>query len=354
MIEIISETSGLSRIAESWNSLAAPFQSPLLRCEWFIACAKAFCPPGKLAVVTVKTNGEISAIAPLTLMERGGIETIEILGGSFLNEPSGLIYRDEESLEELLEAILQLRRPMLLSRLHPEKRELTFLKGLSQKRIWYTIRDTSGTPWLPINTGWAQFEASISASRRASMRRARRRAEESGSVSFEILSPDPEKLDTLLEEIFRVEAAGWKGRDKTAMLSNEPIKRFFDLYSVEAARLGILRFCFMKIDSEVVAVQIAIEHSNKFWVLKIGYDEGWARCSPGTLLMHETIRYAFERGLQSYEFLGSDQPWLHIWARGVRRCVSYRGYPFSLGSVLGLGIDVSQYLACKVLSLADR
>jgi CelD/BcsL family acetyltransferase involved in cellulose biosynthesis len=325
-----------------------------LRHEWFLACAKAFCPPGKLAVITVKTDGEITAIAPLTLMERGGIEVIELLGGSFLNEPSGLIYKDEESLEELVEAILRLRKPMLLSRLSPETPELASLKGLSNKRIMYTIRDTSGTPWLPTNTSWSQFEAGISASRRASLRRAKRRAEEAGSVSFEILSPHPGKLGTLLEEILRVEAAGWKGRDKTAILSDERIRRFFNHYSVEAARLGILRFCFMKIDSKVVAVQIAIEHSNRFWVLKIGYDEGWARCSPGMLLMHETIRYAFERGLESYEFLGSDQPWLHIWARGVRRCVSYRGYPFSLGSVLGLGMDVSQYLAYKVLALADR
>jgi hypothetical protein len=62
-----------------------------------------------------------------------------------------------------------------------------------------------------------------------------------------------------------------------------------------------------------VAAQLSVEYADRLWVLKIGYDERWSRCSPGWQLLAETMRDAFDRRLRSYEFLGSDEPWLHGW-----------------------------------------
>ena len=61
------------------------------------------------------------------------------------------------------------------------------------------------------------------------------------------------------------------------------------------------------------AAQIAIERGTRFDLLRAGYDERFARCSPGMLLTVESIRYAVRRGLRSYEFNGDAEPWTKVW-----------------------------------------
>ena len=95
-------------------------------------------------------------------------------------------------------------------------------------------------------------------------------------------------------------------------------------------------------------MQIGLEHANRFWVLKIGYDEKWAKCSPGIQLTMETIRYAFDRGLEAYEFLGSDEPWLHAWARQSHSYTSIGFYPLGFCGLYGLGVDVYNHVVRKI------
>ncbi len=344
MAEIVRELSDLKGLAVAWNELAERLGTPLLRYEWFAACAEAFSPPRRLAVAVARSQGKPVAIAPLASISESGVETLQFLGASFLSEPSGLIYEDEDALEEVLDAVLALRTPVLFSRLRASTPEIEVLRRICQGRALVAFRNTAGSPWIPIATTWSDFETSISSKRRASFRRAWRRAEAAGKVEFEIASPAPENLGPHLDEIFRVEASGWKGRRGTAMLSKEPLRRFFELYSHHAAALRMLRLSFLRISGQAAAAQLAVEYAHRFWVLKIGYDEAWASCSPGILLMHETIRYAFERGLRAFEFLGADQSWMRVWSPSSHSYVTSRIYPYSVKAVIGCGIDMSRSL----------
>jgi CelD/BcsL family acetyltransferase involved in cellulose biosynthesis len=328
-VEIVRTESGLHALADEWNAIAGQFATPLLRHEWFAACAAAFCPPGRLTVVVIRFDGEIAAIAPLVAVRQGGVERLELLGTSFLFEPSGFLYTDRDALRELLHALMAMKRPLLLRRLPAESPEVEVLREVCREFSVFAIPTPSGSPWLPITGSWDAYEASLSSSIRSNFRRARRRAEAFGMIHFELSAPAPNRVDPYLETIFRVEAAGWKGRRGTAMLSNTRLNRFYSLYAQAAADLGMLRIGLLRVNGSAAAAQLAVEYAGRYWVLKIGYDETWARCSPGTLLMHETIWYAFQRRLEAYEFLGSDEPWLHVWTDRVHPYVTYRIYPYS-------------------------
>src|SRR5207247_7341021 len=64
-VEIIAEPLGLKPVAAAWNGLADRFQTPLLRHEWFAACAEAFCPPDRLHTVMVRRGGDVTGMPPL-------------------------------------------------------------------------------------------------------------------------------------------------------------------------------------------------------------------------------------------------------------------------------------------------
>ena len=160
-----------------------------------------------------------------------------------------------------------------------------------------------------------------------------RRAEEAGQVSVRILDPRPEEVEGLLAELVRVESAGWKGQRGSSLSRRQALRDFFSRYAAHAARTQSLRFSFLDVDGRAIAAQLSVRHLGRLWVLKIGYDEAWSRCSPGMLLLAETMRRAFEERLQSYEFLGSDEPWLHGWHGERRECATLKGYPASLPGI---------------------
>ena len=101
--------------------------------------------------------------------------------------------------------------------------------------------------------------------------------------------------------------------------------------------------CFLKIGGVAAATQIAVESGGGFWLLKVGYDENFARCSPGNLLMLESLRYAANRGLKSYEFLGSAEPWTEMWTDRVRPCVSVWAYPNNFRGAAALALDAVRF-----------
>lgn len=340
MIETVADPGEMRRLEGAWNDLARRSRSPLLHHEWFVSCAEAFCGAGGLRLILKRQRGgEISAAAPLILLQHRGLPRLEILGASVLGEPGGFLYADEESLFDLVDAVFRMGKPILLSRLGSEASEVSVLKRLQRVTLRIKLDSGGGTPYVPVSGSWAQFEKRISSRHRYDLRRARKRAEEFGDIEITMLNPETGSLQSNLVEFYRVEAAGWKGRDGTAILADARLKVFFDLYCARACGAGRLRLCFLRLGGKLAAGLLAVEDYNRFWVLKIGYDESFSRCSPGVLLIDETIRYAFDRGLDSYEFLGSDAPWIHTWTREVRPCVSVRAYPLTVHSFVKLGLD---------------
>ena len=95
----------------------------------------------------------------------------------------------------------------------------------------------------------------------------------------------------------------------------------------------------------------AVESGRGFWLLKIGHDSEYERCSPGTLLMLETVRYAAKRGLSSYEFLGTVEPWTRMWTQTVRPYVSLLFYPTTARGGLALALDAAGVAYRRINSL---
>ena len=353
-IDIVSDFAGLAALADSWNELAALFRTPLLRHEWFSACAQAFCPPGRLFIIVVRDGGSIAAIAPLVLSPSFGSQRLEILGAAILEELTGFMYRSPEALNELLRALLSRGKPLYLKGLLSDSLEARALRERQWPGFAYSRSTPSASPWVPINSSWEEFSATISSSWRSNLRRAQRRAEEFGTVKFELITPTAETLDGLLAEVFRVESSGWKSRTQTALASYAPLNRFFTTYAKSAVDLGMMRLAFLKINGKAVAVQLLVECSNRLWVLKVGYDEAYARCSPGILLMHKVIQVAFEKRYEAYELLGANESWISIWKPLLHNHETIRRYPVSPLPLVSHGLEISADTLHRIVAIAKK
>ncbi len=348
MIEIVETIEGFQLLADEWDRVACRQKNPLLQHDWFSACSEAFCPPDKLRILVSRHDGRVNAIAPLAWVRRGPTGRLELLGTRFVDEFGGFIYDGEEGLRDLLRYIMDMQQPTRLGRLCQDSAEVALLSERRRDHLTLQADRVPGSPWVQIDRPWPEYEQSLSSRDRYTFRRAQKRARELGKVDIDIFCPSLDELDAHLEEIFRVEASGWKEENRTTMKSDPWMNKFYRAYARRAACKNTLRLAYLKIDNRLVAFQLAVEYANRYWVLKIGYDESFARCSPGVLLMHEAIRAAFDKKLETVEFLGHDDTWLHMWTEAVHQCTVFRLYPFSMKGIVTLVGESSAVLGRRL------
>jgi CelD/BcsL family acetyltransferase involved in cellulose biosynthesis len=345
MVDTLAE---LDRYESVWSRLAAagnPVADFAYRREWAAGLGD-----GQRLSVFVAEGAETLAIAPLVI-NRNGAGWLTLLAAE-MYEPLDFLYADGAALRSLARAVAQAGRPLDLQRIPFESPVVEAIQAAYRGRGIVLRRDAAGAPWIPLDPSWTEPETHLNSGRRSDLRRARRLAEKTGRVEIEIVAPEPEQAPALLEEAFRVEAAGWKGASGSALAADPVRSSFFRRYAAKTSARGILRMCFLRIGGRAAAAQIAVEGGERFSLLRAGYDEEFSRCSPGMLLTAESIRYAAARGLRSYEFNGSVEPWTEVWTRHEHACCSVRAYPFRPRGLAALAFDGWRALAGRIRSRA--
>jgi CelD/BcsL family acetyltransferase involved in cellulose biosynthesis len=265
-------------------------------------------------------------------------------------EPNDALGRDEEAVGQLAKAILRDRRPLEMDRIPAGSRLIPALREALRGKGWVSVRPATPAPTIALESGWKNPSDRFNSGRRSDFRRAARRAAEMGELSFEILSPSSGEFDALFDEAVAVELRSWKRDAGTAIAADQAKERCFRHFFRSACERGTFRIAFLRIDGRAVAMQMALECLDRFWLFKIGFDEDYARCSPGTLLMLHTIGWAAQRELRAYELLGNVEPWIaDFWTRESRDCVCLRAYPFNARGAAAFAADASAWLRKRLL-----
>ncbi|MGB2621958.1 MAG: GNAT family N-acetyltransferase [Candidatus Acidiferrum sp.] len=328
-------------IAPFWRALEGDIASPIQQSLWSESCCATLPLDGKLQFVVAKTGSQTGAIAPL-VRTNGVLGRLEHLGVKALREPTDLVFSDVAALKNLANALVELGSPLFLDRIPADSPTIAAIQEAYRGRGLVLLRPAQPYPRILLDEGWRKPENKLNSGRRSDLRRAIRNAEKIGPLNYQILSPTPSQLGPLLEEAQEIEAANWKGREGSAISCDKVRGQFYRHYTAVASAAGILRICFLRVGGEAVAMQLALESAGGFWLLKIGYREEFARCSPGMLLIAETIRYAALKGLASYEFLGNAEYWTRIWTSDEIQTVTIRAYPYRVKGIAALAVDAFQ------------
>jgi len=272
-----------------------------------------------------------------------------IPGACEVHEPTDALVADPLDAPSLALALVAQGRALSFDRLMVQSPLVPALRAAMQGRGWLSVRPATPCPTIALDARWRTPESRFNAGRRSDFRRAARRAGEFGAVSYEMLCPAPAAFDALFDEAIGVEASGWKQGAGTAIAADSDKEAFFRRFFRDACGRGLLRIAFLRIDGRAVAMQLALEWSGRFWLFKIGYDERFARCSPGTLLMLHSLGWAAERDLTAYELMGEIEPWITaFWTRDEHACVRLRTYPANLRGAVALAVDGAVWLRQRI------
>lgn len=345
-VEVVT---GLDELGRPWGKLASTNETPMQTFAWTAASEAVDGERYPLVSFVLGGRDDPRAIAALRCVSRRPTELVLTAHG----EPLDFLYKDKVSLAALCDNLVRFRVPLKLMRVFSSSPTVDRLSQAYAGNGLF-VRPAGSCPAIKLDDFWLEPEKRFNSGRRSDIRRARRRAVALGSVTFELLTPRPGQVSELLDAAFAVEAAGWKGKAGTALVADRRQGEFFRRWAPLAAKDRSLRMAFMRVDGRPIAMHIAAELGNRLWLLKIGYDEQAAHCSPGHLLMLEVVKSAAERGLAYVEFLGGSEPWTELWATEQRPCTRIAAFPFTPGSALILVKDAVKFTSRGWATLASR
>lgn len=297
----VSVLDRLEPIATEWDELAIRSSAPpFARPGWTRAWWSAF-GRGKLQLLVAKRGGKLAAVLPLH-RHRG-----RLVSCSNVHTPVfDCAASSTEAVVALLKAALQAPAGIRFFECISDGRLATALRDESIKaEAWLYVQRTTAAPRRATSMNRADLERSLGRSKGAEVRRRMRRLSElDGGFSLKLGSFAP-RFDDDLQDFFRIEASGWKGKGGTAISASETTERFYTDVATWAAENDQLELLLLKTGRQTIAASLAIADATHYYALKIGYDEQFRRYSPGVLLTLDRISKALVHG-KSFEFGGGD------------------------------------------------
>ena len=126
-------------------------------------------------------------------------------------------------------------------------------------------------------------ERTLGQHRHKELRRYVRRLGDIGALLF-TTATEPETVAGAIEDFFKLETRGWKGKAGTAAASHDDIRNFITAAVNGLATEGKVAINRIFIDGRAIAVTITLRSADTAWFWKIVYDEKFAQHSPGVVL----------------------------------------------------------------------
>lgn len=177
------------------------------------------------------------------------------------------------------------------------------------------------TAWVDLNQSFESYWEARGKNLRANVRKQRAKLEsEEMSLDLECLT-DTASVAGAIEDYGGLESSGWKGKEGSAVCSQNSQGRFYRRLLEQFCAVGRGSIYRYRIGGKVVAMDLCIEAGDRIVILKIAYDESYKTVSPSTLLRHEEFQTWFREGrLKRVEFYGPLMEWHTRWTE-CRRCL---------------------------------
>jgi CelD/BcsL family acetyltransferase involved in cellulose biosynthesis len=304
----------MSQLEAEWEVLADRAAAPpFLRPGWFDAWRGAF-GEGESRMVELRSGGELLGVVPMLAQSRRLVSQTSWHTPSF----TPLALDDAARHELALSLFAQPETVVDLNLLALESAggiEALVAAAREAGRL-PVVRELVRAPFVGLPGTYEEYMQTLSGNRRRAMRRKRRRLEEAGEVTFDVYDGSAE-LDSLLGQLYEIEASGWKSERGETIVSRPELKRFYDEFSAWAAERGWLRLAFVRLDGRPIAIQLILEYGDTWYLVRMGYDETFRPYGPGAVLMHELIRHCCEQPeLGRIDLLGESEEFKASWATG--------------------------------------
>ena len=292
------------------QAVATPFQTH----EW---CARLLEGPGRaqgaeplIVLIRDEAGGRDLCLLPLMRIRRGGLRVITfadfglsdyifpvIAAGGFGKADLARVW--PKVLQALPKADL-VHFDKIIGHLESTENPLMGLSGLVEGDLssWHA----------PLPENWADYEMGLSKKSRRALRRRTYKLAEFGR-SRHIMVRGGADAGRMLDALRKVRKARFAALGRADAMDDPAIYAFYrDLVVSGASGMAIMSA--LELNGEIIAHVFGLLRERRFYMLALTFhaeSEAIARCSPGLVLVHETMGALHKKGLRVYDFTIGDE-----------------------------------------------
>lgn len=204
-----------------------------------------------------------------------------------------------ETLDNLLEALadrrVRLPKVLVMPDLRLNGRFAQLMRAVAVARnLPLTVTSPYQRPTLESNLdGEAYLRQAVSPHHVREMRRLWRNMAKTGTLTYEV-ARQPADIRRRTEEFLALEAKGWKGRKRSALISDRYRAAFAREAIGNLAEADGVRIHTLDWNGRAIASLVVFIMAGEAYTWKTAYDEDFARFSPGKLLMMKVTDWHLE------------------------------------------------------------
>jgi len=218
---------------------------------------------------------------------------------------------------------------------------LTLGLGITQLDSQFFARPAEGskvrtqdyiqTAWVEINGSFEAYWEARGKNLKQNIRKQRNKLQaEDTQTKIECITA-VESVAKAVEDYGKLESAGWKTADGTAIHPDNAQGRFYQKMLENFCHLGRGRIYRYWFGDKVVAMDLCIHDDAAIVILKTTYDESYKALSPSTLMRQDEFQQLFEEHKFSrIEFYGKVMEWHTRWTANSRDLFHANIYRHSL------------------------
>ncbi len=331
----------IHRLWKPWQRLcdetrSAPFHRP----EWIAAYLRAFEPNGEIVLLTASLGEQLLAVLPLVRKKcwYAGVPLVKLTGAANVHSVRFEILRTpcaagEASIAALWRSLQRMPGWQVLEFPYfPQDGACAQLLGQAGEDGYLTrIFPLQDSPTLRMQrdgNGQLTWLGGTSRHFRHELRRYARVLEAEAGAKPKITRwnhPDP----AAMQKFFDLEAAGWKGREGSAIACGPETRAFYDQVAREGADRGYFCLHSLEVNGTMAAGAFSVLTQDCFFPMKIAFSEALRRGGPGHLLFNSILEECAGMGISELFFGGSRDPYKELWTQ--QTLPHFRGLVFAPG-----------------------
>jgi CelD/BcsL family acetyltransferase involved in cellulose biosynthesis len=324
----------LTAAREQWDAFAEASANPFATHAWLTAWARARARRPVLCAALCDAGGDLLSGALLQDLRWGLASAADVHSGEW-----GTVAAGAHERRRLWREICAMgTRRVALEALREGAPDAEIARAALQAAgygVLTPLRGLTRSPYVPLPASFDELLASRSRHLASQWRRKRRKLERAGAARVRLITGGS-TLERDLDAFMAVEASGWKGRNRTAILAERGAEQLYRDFAREAAERGWLRLLLLELDGQVLAGDLGCVLGGVGFLLKTGFDERRADLSPGIVLRGEALREAVQEGLRGYDMLGGPDRYKLEWTDDVRPRHGLRAYTGPAGRAAAL------------------
>lgn len=278
---------------EEWSRLALATGNVFSSWEWARVWLDRLGDGESLTPLALRRGEETVAILPLSLARVGPLRLARLAGHGPADQLGPICApADRPAVAAALVAAAGELAPLLLAERLP--RAEGWREALGARLLL-----SEPSPVLDLRgRDWEGYLAGRSSNFRSQVRRAERKLVREHGLSYRLA--DAATLEADLDTLLRLHRARWG--DASDSFAG-PLEGFHREFAAVALERGWLRLWVAEADGRAVAAWHGFRYGGAESFYQAGRDPAWERSKVGFVLLAQTIRAAFEDGMDEYRFL---------------------------------------------------